>query len=74
MIKDDIKTISGTTDGLEVNIAKTVDNRNNECFNVTVKTLLVLYSNVLFIQLLKRLLLKKESDNEGGEKQWKSYF
>lgn len=68
MIKDDIKTISGTTDGLEVNITKTVDNRNNECFNVTVKNFTSPVFECVIYPAAKEAVVEKESDNEGGEK------
>lgn len=67
LIKDAIKASSGTTDGLEVNVAKSVDNRNNECFDVNVKNFT---SPVFECSIYPAAAESKEDkiENEGGEK------
>ena len=67
LIKDDIQSMSETTEGLEVNVSKTVDNRNNECFNVVVKN----FTSPVFdctIYPAAAEEVTEKTENEGGEK------
>ena len=67
LIKDDIQSMSETTEGLEVNVSKTVDNRNNECFNVVVKN----FTSPVFDCTIYPAAAEEVTDkteNEGGEK------
>ena len=67
LIKDDIQSMSETTEGLEVNVSKTVDNRNNECFSVVVKN----FTSPVFDCTIYPAAAEEVTDkteNEGGEK------
>ena len=67
LIKDDIRSMSETTEGLEVNVSKTVDNRNNECFSIVVKN----FTSPVFDCTIYPAAAEEVTDkteNEGGEK------
>lgn len=67
LIKDDINSMSETTEGLEVNVSKTVDNRNNECFSVVVKNFTSPVFDCTIYPAAAEDVIEK-TENEGGEK------